>query len=255
MISYKKDFEGPMARYWEQYLLDEDRDIETQFIQKFLKKGLVLDVGCGPGKQSAYFSKNQEVIGLDLSPDLLTIAKKECKKNGKYENVNLIRGDMRYFPFKPGVFDNVVHILAFGYFSDAENESVFTEIVRVLKKGGIYIYQNYHHPKSLRPLEWKTIRPKTPKGFSKTQTIKYDPETKMLHVKETIENKHSGNKIDRDYERRLYSLDELEELHEKNGLEINTVFGPILMKEFGELAIGEFDEKKEGNITVVSEKI
>jgi ubiquinone/menaquinone biosynthesis C-methylase UbiE len=251
---YKKDFEGVFTEYWKQYLLGGERGIEISILERFLKRGLILDLSCGPGKHIACYSKNQEVIGLDLSKDLLSIAQKECKKKGNYGNVNLIRADMRYLPFKSGVFDNLIHILAFGYFSDAGNESVLAEISRGLKKGGIYIHQNYNHPESLRTLEWKTIYPKVPKGFFKKQEIKYDPKTKRLHVKETIKHKISEEKIERNYQIRHYNLHELKQLFGEHHLTINTIFGPIVMNHSWELEVGKFDEKKEGNITIVSEK-
>ena len=188
---YQEIYSGEMAKYWEKILLGETRYIENVLVKNLLKDGLVLDLGCGPGSHTTYISKYQRVIGLDLSPELIKKAKEECKNSGNYKNVCLMRGDMRKLPFESEFFDNVIHILSFGFFSDEEDKLVFSEIARVLKRCGIYVYQNFYHPPSSRPLKWELdylSSPDTPKDYFVTKKRRYDPKTKRIHIKEIIEN-------------------------------------------------------------------
>jgi ubiquinone/menaquinone biosynthesis C-methylase UbiE len=256
MVWYEVGFKGPMVKYWEQYLLQEYRDLETQFIQGFLKKGLVLDINCGPGAYLRNISSDQEVVGLDLSRGLLLKAREGCKKKGTYENVSLIRGDMRKLPFRPDVFDDVVHIQAFGYFSDKKNESVLSEIYRTLKEEGKYVQQINNYPRSLRPLKWKDIEPKKTKDFIKTQTIKYKPKTKRLRIKEYVRDRRSEEEVfNSDYKLRIYTYNELKRLHRKKGFNVKMVFGLFVIRDFEKpFDALEFDSKVSGPMTLISEK-
>ncbi|MES2223573.1 MAG: class I SAM-dependent methyltransferase [Patescibacteria group bacterium] len=51
------------------------------FTNSFLKQSLILDVGCGGGRDSKFFVKNGlRVIGIDVSSVLINEAKKEVSK-------------------------------------------------------------------------------------------------------------------------------------------------------------------------------
>lgn len=74
-------------------LYDEDF-CDAEFLDKFLtflsNKASILDVGCGTGRSTKYFSdKGYNVIGLDLSKKMIEIAKKS------YPNIDFRLGDMR----------------------------------------------------------------------------------------------------------------------------------------------------------------
>jgi len=62
----------------------------------------LLDVGCGAGKNLAYFAKELEVTGLDLSEDMLDLARRAVP------GAELVRGDMRDFDL--GRRFDVVHL-------------------------------------------------------------------------------------------------------------------------------------------------
>ncbi len=93
----------------------------------------VLDLACGNGRHMAALQESGlRVYGLDLSLALLEQATGRSGPGGR-----LVRGDMRYIPFREG-FDLVVNLFtSFGYFSDdRENEKVLREMARVLEPGG-----------------------------------------------------------------------------------------------------------------------
>lgn len=97
----------------------------------------VLDLCCGMGRHSmALADFGYQVTGVDLSEVLLS----EAVKLDQQKRVSWLRGDMREVPLQHE-FDAVVNLFtSFGYFDDdKQNEQVFHEINRLLKKGGRFI--------------------------------------------------------------------------------------------------------------------
>jgi len=108
-------------------------------LKEVLPTGLTLDHCCGPGRLSIALSEDRATVGLDLSRELLNEARKRAK-DASSRNLSLIRGDMRYLPFRPDVFDSVINVwTSFGYFSEQENELVLNEISRVMRTAGIFV--------------------------------------------------------------------------------------------------------------------
>jgi SAM-dependent methyltransferase len=90
----------------------------------------VLDVGCGGGRHArALKQAGFEVVGIDLSPDLLTEA----------EGVVRLRADMRALPFH-GSFDAATSFFtSFGYFDDHGNEATLASIAAAIRPGGVFL--------------------------------------------------------------------------------------------------------------------
>jgi ubiquinone/menaquinone biosynthesis C-methylase UbiE len=73
------------------------------------------------------------------------MANRKAEDDG-VEDLYLVRGDMRYLPFKNDVFNYVISTCtSFGYFFDKENELIMREVVRVLKRGGTFILDMANH--------------------------------------------------------------------------------------------------------------
>ena len=93
----------------------------------FLNGKLILDVGCGTGKDGAYFrKKGYEVIGIDLSDKMLNYARKR---------INVMKSDFRNLPFNDSVVDGIWSNTSLVHVRD--KQIVIEEWRRVLKKGGI----------------------------------------------------------------------------------------------------------------------
>jgi len=111
---------------------EEIAKLRTAF--DFFRPGrLTLDLCCGTGRHAAPLGEMQlQLIGYDLSPDLLDRARKRPALVGR-----IVRGDMRRLPFGTH-FHLVVNLFtSFGYFpTDEENEQVLTEMGRVLVPRG-----------------------------------------------------------------------------------------------------------------------
>ena len=74
-----------------------------RFINLLPSKGLVLDVGCGPGFDTAVFQQhNLQTIALDYAHAMMQAGKTDLNIEA-----NFVQGDMRYLPFRFGQFDGI----------------------------------------------------------------------------------------------------------------------------------------------------
>ena len=105
-----------------------------------LRKGQqLLDLACGQGYFAReFFKKGAEVIGVDVSTELINIARKRSDKRIRYEVAPADKLSL----FKTNYFDAVVNILSIQ--NIVEMEGVFRETNRILKSGGrIVIVMNH----------------------------------------------------------------------------------------------------------------
>lgn len=78
-------YEKIAEKYAEKYFEDlTDSLYIDKFLKNIVKQGLILDVGSGTGQFSKYMmAKGFRVIGVDLSKNMLSIAKKKVTE-GKF---------------------------------------------------------------------------------------------------------------------------------------------------------------------------
>lgn len=93
----------------------------------------VLDVACGTGNAAIPAAQaGGEVVGLDLTPELLDVAQKRADAVGV--EVDLQVGDAEGLPFEDASFDVVLS--TFGCMFAPRHEVVAGELARVLRPGG-----------------------------------------------------------------------------------------------------------------------
>ncbi|MFP2997823.1 arsenite methyltransferase [Spongiivirga sp. MCCC 1A20706] len=103
-----------------------------------IRKGqTIIDLGSGAGFDSFIVANALEgsgkVIGIDLSDDMLTLAKSNAKK-GRYNNVEFIKGDIEQLPLDNAIADLVISNCVINL--SLNKGDVYKEAFRVLKKGG-----------------------------------------------------------------------------------------------------------------------
>lgn len=100
---------------------------------------LVLEYGCGDGINSVVLARRcSNVKALDISPDLIGIARKRLAASGGAENVEFIVGSAHDLPMEDESVD-VVFGMAILHHLDLELSA--REVKRVLRKGGRAIFQ------------------------------------------------------------------------------------------------------------------
>lgn len=100
--------------------------------------GAALDLGCGPGRLVMRIARSVPdltVVGLDIAPDMIELARKRAADAGITDGVRFEMGDAAAMPFPDQQFDLVVS--TFSQHHWAEPERVLAEIHRVLKPEGV----------------------------------------------------------------------------------------------------------------------
>lgn len=97
----------------------------------------VIDLGSGAGFDSFLVAqqvgKTGQVIGVDLSEEMLILAKKNAKK-GNYKNVQFVKGDIEALPLESNIAHQVISNCVINL--SLNKGAVFQEAYRVLKPGG-----------------------------------------------------------------------------------------------------------------------
>lgn len=97
----------------------------------------ILDIATGTGDLAIHLTKTKasKIIGLDISEGMLEVGRKKIKKLHLENTVDLNLGDSENIPFANNSFDAIT--VAFGVRNFANLEKGLSEMLRVLKPGGI----------------------------------------------------------------------------------------------------------------------
>ncbi len=124
-----------LALYWEsdKTLHDWGEDDLIKFTKLVDKGAKVLDLGCASGYQSQLLlSQKLQVVGLDLSPKMITVAKK------RVPNVDFVVGDMTNLTFKSATFDGVYARASLLHVPKRLIPKVLKSVNKILKDNGIF---------------------------------------------------------------------------------------------------------------------
>jgi SAM-dependent methyltransferase len=139
---------------------------DTHYAHKYLEKpaitqilgevkGLcILDLGCGSGEDVELFKKDNEVIGLDNSEELLNLARFNSPEV-EFWNVNLNTQDIP----QTKKFDLIYSSLTFHYIKDWDK--LLSQLYKILKPNGRVVFSTHH------PIKWgsKTAKTKAYNSF------------------------------------------------------------------------------------------
>jgi len=124
-----------IAKVYAEYTKDQILQFQLSKFGSLLPGKKILDVGCGPGRDSGYFLEDGfDVIGVDASNEFIKIAKKEVK------GVKFKLMDFRNLNFKDNSFDGLWSMASLVHIDRKDMLKVLKEFYRVLSpKGVIYI--------------------------------------------------------------------------------------------------------------------
>jgi len=97
---------------------------------------LVLDIATGTGDLAFAAMKREKcsVVGIDLSPLMLTVAARKNKKKHRGVRYFPVRADACAMPFRDGVFDHAM--VSYGIRNIADWKRLFSGVRRLLQRGG-----------------------------------------------------------------------------------------------------------------------
>ncbi len=136
----------------------------------------VLEVGCGHGGGASYikcYLGPASYTGLDLNPSGTAF----CKKRHTLPGLDFVQGDAQDLPFPDQSFDAVVNVESANYYPD--QASFFSEVARVLRPGGHFLYTDCQPPAGVavweatlanappRKLSQRDINAETMRGMEK----------------------------------------------------------------------------------------
>lgn len=109
-----------------------DRHLLNRFAEEARGRGLVADLGCGPGHVARYLhEQGVTVVGIDLSPGMVRVAA------GLHPDLEFRVGDMTRLDLPDAGLAGIVAFYAIVHFSPEELDAVFQEARRVLMPGGL----------------------------------------------------------------------------------------------------------------------
>ncbi|HEY8081442.1 MAG TPA: class I SAM-dependent methyltransferase [Acidimicrobiales bacterium] len=121
---------------------------------------VVLDVACGPGAVSRAIAKrtSAQVVGLDLSNEMLSQGAANVEGAGLSRRISLVLGRGEQLPFPDATFDALTFTYLLRYVRDPE--ATIAELARVVKPGGPIASMEFAVPPALgwRALWWLYTR-------------------------------------------------------------------------------------------------
>lgn len=184
--------------------------------------GVILDLACGMGRHLVELNADgYRAVGCDLS---FTLLRTGIDEHGP---LPLARADMRSLPFCSGSFGGLVNFFtSFGYFAvEDENVQVVREMARVLRPGGVFLFDYLNVDRELDKLvERETIV--TPSGKVEIERW-FDPRDRSFNKRITIGQKRYLERV------RGYDLDEIATMFTSSGLSIQKAFGDFDGTPFG----------------------
>jgi len=137
-----------------------------------LRPRRILDVATGTADLALAAMKldPDEIIGVDVSPKMLEIARQKVKKRNLADKIRLLEAPCENLPFEPERFDAAM--VAFGVRNFDDPQKGLSELYRVLRAGGRLVVLEFSLPRnrlmlSLYRFYFHRLLPRIGKWFSK----------------------------------------------------------------------------------------
>jgi ubiquinone/menaquinone biosynthesis C-methylase UbiE len=185
----------------------------------------VLDLACGSGRHALELKRQGfEVVGADISPELLEIARRDAEKEGL--EVAFVEADLRELEFD-AEFDIVLSLNdgAIGYLeTEAENLRAFEVVSRSLKPGGRHLMQlpNVLYAQEHLPQKsWIS-------GEAMIELVEHRWNKRERYMEGAMIPVRFGEVLEQlkpiEFRQRLYTVEELRQIMSSVGMEVDRVF-------------------------------
>lgn len=143
IVETERGIQGEFSTQMYDRMMRRMRDkgwLETALILKFeIVSGHALEIGPGPGYLGLEWLKktnDSDLVGLDISPDMVKIAERNAMEYGLQKRVKYVVSSAERMPFEDEFFDAVFSNGSLHEWS--KPVQIFNEIYRILKKRGKY---------------------------------------------------------------------------------------------------------------------
>jgi demethylmenaquinone methyltransferase/2-methoxy-6-polyprenyl-1,4-benzoquinol methylase len=164
-------------RFWRRHAVN--------LIGRHIKPGRIIDVATGTGDLAiiAMRLKPDKIAAIDISGDMLAIAREKTTRLGYGDKIELLKVDSQAIGFGDGTFD--VAMSAFGVRNFEDTVAGLREMCRVLRPGGMVMILEFSKPswfpmKQVYGFYFRKILPYIGKRVSgDNEAYSYLPETVM----------------------------------------------------------------------------
>lgn len=117
------------------------------------KDSVVIDIGCGTGKQAyAFADKAEKVVAVDLNRKMLDIA----KKNNRHSNIEFSLQDATNLPYDDNTYDIAIISMVLHDMPFSIIDKTIKEAIRITKNNGKVVILEYGVPKNKFIAFWAT---------------------------------------------------------------------------------------------------
>jgi SAM-dependent methyltransferase len=253
--NYQSDAYGSFAAVYDTFMDNVPYGEWSSRYEKILKEngisdGILLDLGCGTGTMTLIFQeKGYDMIGLDLSLDMLNIARE--KSEGK--EILYLEQDMREMELYGTVRAVLCVCDSINYILEPEEvEQVFSLVDNYLDPGGIFLF-DFNTDYKYRELIGENVIAEDRDEMSFIWDNYYDEESRINEYELSLFVQEKDNlyrKYQEVHYQRGYSLEEMKAALEKAGLvflfaEDGEEGGPV-RPDSGRILVAAKEVKKAG---------
>jgi ubiquinone/menaquinone biosynthesis C-methylase UbiE len=189
-------------------------------------KAKILDMACGAGRHAILLAKkNYDVTAIDLSENLLSIAKQTAERENL--SINFVQSDIRKFN-STDTFDLILNLFtSFGYFeTDEENFTVLKKAYDLLIYEGYFVLDFFNSEYLANNLVEYS------REFLEDEEIHLYRKIKDGRVIKKIVISRNGKLRQFEESVRMFTKDKLADAITKIGFDIYKTFGDFLGNEF-----------------------
>ncbi|WP_346858050.1 class I SAM-dependent methyltransferase [uncultured Draconibacterium sp.] len=199
------------------------------------KELFILDLGCGPGLYAELLAeKDHKVTGVDFSKSSIEYAKKQARE--QQQNITYIHSNYLDLKLNDNTFDLVILVYTdFGVLLPEEQKKLLQFIYRVLKPGGIFIFDVLNDvslEQKITPKNWELAT----NGFWKpepylalSESFLYEKEKVILYQHLVLDEKEQLDVYR--FWTHFFSHADLEKILAESGFEKYKFFENVLFEE------------------------